>query len=437
MKKFFKRPRVIIISLIVILLILLAVTTIYAPIRSKVTQLFFGTKVYALLNDNDVMGLHQVITKDSTNSRTIMWQSFNDDDNEAFILEYGLTTDDLQMTKPTKQVLDIDDKQIYVYTVQLNDLQANSTYNYRVGYEDKRTDWHTLQTSGSDTKDFKVLIFPDSQSNDYTDWKNLAMNAWQSNQDTAFFINMGDLVDNGYDLSQWNSWFDSTEDMINKIPVAPVQGNHETYTTDWKVAMPTPYLTLFNLPSINDEKHHNMYYSYDYGDVHFVVLNTQEDEMSDFVPDLLDAQMKWLEQDLSTTTKKWKIVLMHRDILNYGRDAKPLGDTITFTPQAKNFMPIFDKYNVDAVMTAHLHTYRRRTLLKNFQPDENGTLYILTGVAGNVRYPNLWHRNPLDDYMPPQPETDNYIVLNVSDDKLTFTSYYPDNTQMDTVTLQK
>ena len=44
-------------------------------------------------------------------------------------------------------------------------------------------------------------------------------------------------------------------------------------------------------------------------------------------------------------------------------------------------------------------------LLRDFAPNEQGTLYILTGVAGNVRYPNLWHENPLDEYVPPQPET--------------------------------
>ena len=60
------------------------------------------------------------------------------------------------------------------------------------------------------------------------------MNAWQQNPDSNFFINMGDLVDNGYDLSQWNAWFNSVEAMNTQIPVAPVQGNHEFYTTEWK-----------------------------------------------------------------------------------------------------------------------------------------------------------------------------------------------------------
>ena len=119
------------------------------------------------------------------------------------------------------------------------------------------------------------------------------------------------------------------------------------------------------------------------------VINTQDDEMAEFEPDLLNEQIKWLENDLATTDKKWKVVLMHRDILNYGRDAKPLGDEISFSRHGEIYMPIFDKYDVDAVLTAHLHTYRRRALIRDFAQNEQGTLYILTGVAGNVRYPSL------------------------------------------------
>ena len=51
-------------------------------------------------------------------------------------------------------------------------------------------------------------------------------------------------------------------------------------------------------------KYQNQYYSFDYGDVHFIVINTQDDEMAEFEPDLLNEQIKWLENDLATTDKK-------------------------------------------------------------------------------------------------------------------------------------
>ncbi len=424
-------------GIVLIVIVIAAVIAVmnYAPLKNKIAQQFFATKVYALLNNDEVMNLHQVITRDSTDSRTIMWQSLNDRDD--FILEYGTDTKgDLMSAEPAKSVLDIDGKQIYVYSVNLTGLHPDTEYNYRVGYADSRTNWYNLKTENSTNDNFKVLIFPDSQSNEYTDWKNVAMNAWQNNPDSSFFINMGDLVDNGYDLSQWNAWFESVSDMNTKIPVAPVQGNHEFYTTDWQVDLPIAYNSFFDLPSNGTDKYKNLYYSFDYGDVHFTVLNTQDDEIKEYEPDLLQDEINWLRQDLASTTKKWKIVLMHRDILNYSRDAAPL-DGVSFSRHGETYMPIFDEYNVDAVLTAHLHTYRRRALLRDFTPSDQGTLYILTGVAGNVRYPSLWHENPLDEYVPPQPETDNYMIMEASENSLTFTAYLPDNTQMDTITIQK
>ena len=89
-------------------------------------------------------------------------------------------------------------------------------------------------------------------------------------------------------------------------------------------------------------------------------------------------------------------------------------------------MPLFDQYGVDAVLSAHLHTYRDRGHIKNFQRDESGPLYLITGVAGNVQYPGLWKQHSLDEYIAPQPETDNYMSLEASEDSLTFRSFLPD-----------
>ena len=76
----------------------------YSPLRNKVEQMFFfATKVYNLLNSEEYMNLHQVITKDSANSRTIMWQSLNDRDD--FVLEYKQENeDDISQVKPHKKV---------------------------------------------------------------------------------------------------------------------------------------------------------------------------------------------------------------------------------------------------------------------------------------------------------------------------------------------
>lgn len=372
----------------------------------------------------DASNIRQVITADSTTSRTFMWQSDYAEENP--VVEYRQAGDDdsLMQLPASSDAFSDDGVTTYIHTAAVSDLKPGTAYEYRVGAGDKRSDWQSFHTAQG--HDFKALIFPDSQSSDYSVWAATAQPAWQRNQDAQFFINMGDLVDNGQDHYQWNAWFDVVGDMIARIPVVPLLGNHETYDKDWKVRMPEAYLHLFALPRIDREKYQNQFYSFDYGDVHFVVLNTQSQELADFEPSLDEDEVAWFKEDMAKTTKKWKIVLMHKDPLQYGFANRPQPREEGFSPEGRLWMPLFDQYGVDAVLSAHLHTYRDRGHIRNFQRDESGPLYLITGVAGNVQYPGLWKQHSLDEYVAPQPETDNYMTLEATDDSLTFRSSLPD-----------
>ena len=372
----------------------------------------------------DASNIRQVITADSTTSRTFMWQSDYAEENP--VVEYRQAGDDdsLMQLPASSDAFSDDGVTTYIHTAAVSDLKPGTAYEYRVGAGDKRSDWQSFHTAQG--HDFKALIFPDSQSSDYSVWAATAQPAWQRNQDAQFFINMGDLVDNGQDHYQWNAWFDVVGDMIARIPVVPLLGNHETYDKDWKVRMPEAYLHLFALPRIDREKYQNQFYSFDYGDVHFVVLNTQSQELADFEPSLDEDEVAWFKEDMAKTTKKWKIVLMHKDPLQYGFANRPQPREEGFSPEGRLWMPLFDQYGVDAVLSAHLHTYRDRGHIRNFQRDDSGPLYLITGVAGNVQYPGLWKQHSLDEYVAPQPETDNYMTLEATDDSLTFRSFLPD-----------
>lgn len=372
----------------------------------------------------DASNIRQVITADSTTSRTFMWQSDYAEENP--VVEYRQAGDDdsLMQLPASSDAFSDDGVTTYIHTAAVSDLKPGTAYEYRVGAGDKRSDWQSFHTAQG--HDFKALIFPDSQSSDYSVWAATAQPAWQRNQDAQFFINMGDLVDNGQDHYQWNAWFDVVGDMIARIPVVPLLGNHETYDKDWKVRMPEAYLHLFALPRIDREKYQNQFYSFDYGDVHFVVLNTQSQELADFEPSLDEDEVAWFKEDMAKTTKKWKIVLMHKDPLQYGFANRPQPREEGFSPEGRLWMPLFDQYGVDAVLSAHLYTYRDRGHIRNFQRDESGPLYLITGVAGNVQYPGLWKQHSLDKYVAPQPETNNYMTLEATDDSLTFRSFLPD-----------
>ncbi|MGE4588858.1 MAG: fibronectin type III domain-containing protein [Acidaminococcaceae bacterium] len=424
--------------LIPLVLILCAGAYAFLPGAQSLSQQPFAFSknvagAYSSMSKNEAMYVRQIIAADNAKSRTIMWQS-EAAENGAFV-EYRVKGKEQISSAPATNEPFTDDKiTTYLHTVTLSSLTPDTKYEYRVGYGDKRSEWHDFATAGRGK--FKAIIFPDSQSNDYRGWANLVQAAGRANPDASFFVNMGDLVDNGEDHTQWRAWFDSVQGMIDRIPTAPILGNHETYDLNWKVRMPTAYLNLFSLPANGSQERKNQYYSYDYGDVHFIVLNTQMAEMEQFQPGLLAAETEWFKNDITKTDKKWKIVLMHKDVLTYAfknRTDRQAG----ISDIGQVFMPLFDQYGVDVVLTAHLHTYRNRGHIQNFERNASGPLYILTGVAGNVRYPELWADHSLDVTVAPQPETDNYMTLEATDNTLKFAAFLPDGKQIDRVEIKK
>ena len=373
---------------------------------------------YISFTKADAFNLRQVITADSSSSRTIMWQS--EPENKDAFVEYRVigkaeansaetnnkpgqknTNDGAVKSSVSTQKERLNDKftdngkTTYVHTVTLQNLQPGTEYEYRLGHENRRSQWYRLDTANTHNT-YKALIFPDSQSAKYKAWEDVAMPAWQRNRDAQFFITMGDLVDNGEHAYQWNEWFTRIGPMIIRIPAAPVMGNHETYTMDWKVRMPQAYLHYFQLPEGTQASYKNQFYSFDYGDVHYVVLNTQMREMEEFQPNLLQDQLAWFKADMEKTRKKWKVVLMHKDVLRYGFLTRKTPREEGVSEEGKTFMPLFDKYNVDAVLTAHLHTYRNRGHIYGF-----------------------------------------YMVMEVSAGSLRFSCYLPDGTKIDEAEVKK
>lgn len=383
------------------------------------------------VNALKVKFLRQIITKDPATSRVIMWQS--DEPLTAPSVEIQINGDMKQIAAQNSTFTD-DGKEIIQYTAQIDDLKPNATYEFKIVDGDKSTGTFTLKTC--DENKFKGIIFPDSQSADYNVWGGVAKAAFEKNPDAEFFINMGDIVDNGEDTEQWQAWMTQVEEPLTKIPFVPVMGNHECYTRDWKERYPISYLNYFAVPENDNHYFSRRYYSFDLGAAHFMILDSQWQELDAFAPGVIDAQLNWLRQELLETKKAWKIVCVHRDVLQYkinGRDDWREG----ISEVGVNFMPDFDYFNVDVVFTAHLHTYRNRGHIRNFNDDPTGPLYILTGVSGDVRYPGLWVNHTLDKVIAPQPETDNFLTIEGDEKTLLIKCFLPDGKQIDEVKLLK
>lgn len=391
---------------------------------------------YDLLDEVEARNIRQVMTADPAHSRVIMWQS--DYAVKEPVLEYRMEGKENGETVPVQAEKFTDGgRNTWIYRARISGLEPGQTYGYRIRDGKKATAWMSLKAFAGNT--FKALVFPDSQSADYSAWKATAQPAWQRNQDAQFFVNMGDQVDNGQDASQWNAWFDVVEPMAEKIPMATTVGNHETYDLNWKVRRPEAYMKLFNLPQNGYAQYPNRFYSFTVGDVHFVVLDTVFSEMKDLEPNLEQDEIQWFRKDMEQNRQKWNIVVMHKDPLRYafnpatGRTGRDEG----IEQEGKVWMPLFDEYGIDLVLSAHLHTYRNRGHIRDFRHNPDGPLYILTGVAGDVRYPGLWKQHPLDEYVAPQPETDNYLVMTKTDDELQLQAFLPDGTLLDTATMEK
>ena len=392
------------------------------------------------LLDSESRYIRQIVAKDNSTSRTIMWQS--DSSEVDAVIEYRLVdSDDIKTLSATDTAFTDDGSTTYIHEGTITDLTPDTKYEYRVGYStDRRSDWYSLETAGAG--EYEVLIYPDSQSGDYSGWEQIVKNSAKRNPDAALYISMGDLVDNGEQAYQWRTWLDSIKPLSARIPLAPTLGNHEMYTLDWKMRDPRAYLNYFDVPSNSNTTFDRRYYSYDYGDVHYVVLDTQlyesthEDNHDTHHPDLYDVQVQWLRQDLAANTKKWTVVIMHRDPFQYAFDRPGASRAAGFDEEGVLFMPIFDEFHVDLVLSAHLHSYRNRGHVRNFDRDASGPLYILTGIAGDARRPK-WKQHPLDVYVIPDREASNYMTMTVTPNQLVVKAFLADGTQIDESVIEK
>jgi hypothetical protein len=387
---------------------------------SKLVHIGYGT---------DVGQIMHVVTADMKHEHTISWKTAKF--GEPGDLEVRPKQSE-NIIKANAEAVELPayngGKHFGIYTAHVTNLTAGTDYEYRISVGKRQSAWMEFKTEPESTS-FKALVFGDSQSLDYKDWAKTAQTAWENNADAAFFVNMGDLVDNGQDESQWNAWFDGGAKLLKAIPVVPVMGNHEAYSLDWKMAKPDYYLSLFALPANGPASLERFAYSYDYGDVHFIVLNTQLNELQEWYPDLLEQQQRWLAKDLSKTQKRWKVVLMHRGIWTHPFNG-PLDDI------GQTFVPVFDQYHVDLVFTGHVHSYARTKALKNGNPDPDGTIYISTGRSGD----RVWDKSPqkpMDELYYNPLDMPNYLVFEASHDALKVTAFKQNGEIIDQTELKK
>ncbi len=324
-----------------------------------------------------------------------------------------------------------------IHKVVLKNLKQDTQYVYRVGNGKIWSEKCEFKTGIQEGK-YKFLVFGDSQSGsasnpDYKAWEETIKNACKLNKDASFFINVGDLVEIGQDYAHWKNWFEAIKGTAENIQFAAVQGNHETLSIDSDdKGKPSFWINQLLMPQNGPDNLKNQVYSFDYGDVHFVVLNTQEEEEKHINGSIIEPQKIWFEEDLQKTDKKWKIVFIHKPLYcnSNGREEEFL---------KRQFQPLFDKYKVDIVFTAHDHVVARTYFIKEdnyFSKPSEGTLYYATGRSGAKAYPNV-SKKVWNTYFYAPLEKPNYMTVEVDGFKIKIDSFSQDGTIIDSYKIDK
>jgi hypothetical protein len=277
------------------------------------------------------------------NSIIIAWRTTSLDSS---VVQYGLTAG-----------YGIEEKNASLNTAHsliLTGLVPDTVYHYRVLFEGKQTPDYIFRTAVPFETPFEFALLGDTRTQADS---HLAVINRLVEFDPYFNLHTGDLVENGYSQSDWAVYFAticSSVTCAQKIPFYYAVGNHENESPI--------YYDYFYLPHNNPDSTES-YYSFDYGNAHFISLDT-EIPYNPWSP-----QYQWLEADLlAAYDKSYIFVFMHKHPYCAG------GHESNITLR-NTLCPLFEEYKVDMVFSGHSHFYQRNGPI-------NGVTYIIAAGGG-------------------------------------------------------
>lgn len=173
-------------------------------------------------------------------------------------------------------------------------------------------------------------------------------------------LHMGDIAyDSGTEAEFTSNFFGAYPDTLRHVPVFPTLGNHEGANAD-SATQTGPYYDAFYLPkggeSGGEPSGTEAYYAFDWANVHFIVLDSQDTSRSP-----TGAMATWLKADLMATSQPWIIAYWHHPPYTKGsHDSDTEGQLVDMR---KTFLPILEAGGVDLVLAGHSHIYERSYLI--------------------------------------------------------------------------
>ena len=271
-----------------------------------------------------------------------------------------------------------DTEDYFAFDATLTGLSPNSAYCYEV-VEDGEVLARglSLQTAWSDAdRSIRILAFGDS-GNFSPEQHGLRDQMMTRRFD--MFLHLGDMAYGDGKFTEFEERvFGVYRDLMSKTPTYPAPGNHE-YKTDEA----QPYLDVYYLWEMAlREEDQERYYSFDYGDVHFVSLDSNPEVLLPAALDtenlMTDDMLDWLEADLAASDKPWKVAFFHHPpYTSSERDPNVL--------VRNGLLPILEGGGVDLVLCGHDHHYERTQAIREGKPtlhEQGGIYYFVVGSGG-------------------------------------------------------
>lgn len=314
------------------------------------------------LYDHKPNMINMCFGQDGNTTRTFTWQT-TPTINGFF--KYKKVGDPKFTTiESTKQEISHYDTNAVVHRVIINKLTPGK-YVYYCGEEGKWSDEYEFEVKAPSSEDTITFLHTTDQQGineeEYLVWKKAHAEILKRHT-YDFHINTGDISNDGGEFAfQWRYYynFSDTEDLYSK-PHMTCCGNNDLtrdFATDGKKRDPEAfawYTTTENNFMVSC-------HSWNYGDVHFVCLNSNT--LID--KKIASKQVPWLREDLAKpeNKKRWTIVYMHE---------APY--TIIKQEDMAPFIDVFAEFKVDLVLCGHHHRYSRSHRMGAQGPNGKDTL---------------------------------------------------------------
>lgn len=279
-------------------------------------------------------------------------------------LSYGISENAL-----TSSVKDETPKK--AHELRITGLTPDTKYYYAVGngtdiIEGSYRNFFVTAPPANTTRKIRIGVFGDAGTGDRTQKKgrDTYLQLFKTGTSAELALLLGDNAYNtGTDGEYQSKFFNIYDDNILKNQtVFPVPGNHEYYSPG------VPYFSIFSLPTAGESggvpSGTESYYSFNYGNIHFIMLNSMGHDGGTLLRDSTSQQALWLKKDLEANagTHKWIIACLHHPPYTNGTHNSD-GET-ELVGLRQEITPILERYGVDAVLAGHSHVYERSFLIQ-------------------------------------------------------------------------